>query len=169
MNNDGIIIIEDNSTMRLGIEESLRREGYNTISFDNGLSALNHFKKHPAELAIIDLKMEPMNGIEVLEKIKALNLQAEVLMISAYGTVDDAVKAMHLGAADFMTKPFSPDELRMRVKNIFEKISNSKKIETLVEQNKLLETELFEGFEEIIGKSSSMQKIFLLIYQISQT
>jgi len=169
MNNDGIIIIEDNSTMRLGIEETLRREGYNTISFDNGLSALNHFKKHPAELAIIDLKMEPMNGIEVLEKIKALNLQAEVLMISAYGTVDDAVKAMHLGAADFMTKPFSPDELRMRVKNIFEKISNSKKIETLVEQNKLLETELFEGFEEIIGKSSSMQKIFLLIDQISQT
>ena len=168
MNNDGIIIIEDNSTMRLGIEETLRREGYNTISFDNGLSALNHFKKHPAELAIIDLKMEPMNGIEVLEKIKALNLQAEVLMISAYGTVDDAVKAMHLGAADFMTKPFSPDELRMRVKNIFEKISNSKKIETLVEQNKLLETELFEGFEEIIGKSSSMQKIFLLIDQISQ-
>ena len=169
MNNDGIIIIEDNSTMRLGIEETLRREGYNTISFDNGLSALNHFKKHPAELAIIDLKMKPMNGIEVLEKIKALNLQAEVLMISAYGTVDDAVKAMHLGAADFMTKPFSPDELRMRVKNIFEKISNSKKIETLVEQNKLLETELFEGFEEIIGKSSSMQKIFLLIDQISQT
>jgi len=169
MNNDGIIIIEDNSTMRLGIEETLRREGYNTISFDNGLSALNHFKKHPAELAIIDLKMEPMNGIEVLKKIKALNLQAEVLMISAYGTVDDAVKAMHLGAADFMTKPFSPDELRMRVKNIFEKISNSKKIETLVEQNKLLETELFEGFEEIIGKSSSMQKIFLLIDQISQT
>ena len=168
MNNDGIIIIEDNSTMRLGIEETLRREGYNTISFDNGLSALNHFKKHPAELAIIDLKMEPMNGIEVLKKIKALNLQAEVLMISAYGTVDDAVKAMHLGAADFMTKPFSPDELRMRVKNIFEKISNSKKIETLVEQNKLLETELFEGFEEIIGKSSSMQKIFLLIDQISQ-
>src|SRR3990172_8386841 len=119
---DGIIIIEDNNTMRLGIEETLRRENYNTVSFDNGISALNHFKKYPSELAIIELKMEPMNGIEVLEKIKQINSQTEVLMISAYGTVEDAVRAMHLGASDFMTKPFSPDELRIRVKKIYEKI-----------------------------------------------
>src|SRR4030042_3718975 len=115
---DGIIIIEDNSTMRMGIEETLRRDNYNTISFDNGVTALNHFKKYPAQLAIIDLKMEPMNGIKVLEKVKELSIETKVLMISAYGTVEDAVKAMHLGAADFMTKPFSPDELRIRVKNI---------------------------------------------------
>lgn len=165
---DGIIIIEDNSTMRLGIEETLRRENYNTVSFDNGLSALNHFKKYPAELAVIDLKMEPMNGIEVLEKIKGMGLRTEVLMISAYGTVEDAVKAMHLGASDFMTKPFSPDELRIRVKKIYEKIHNSQKIEVLIEQNKLLETELSKGYEEIIGNSASMQKIFSLIDQVAQ-
>ena len=122
---DGIIIIEDNSTMRLGIEETLRREDYNTFSFDNGVAALDHFIKYPAELAIIDLKMEPMNGIEVLQKIKEMSAPTEVLMISAYGTVEDAVKAMHLGASDFMTKPFSPDELRIRVKKIYEKIHSS--------------------------------------------
>lgn len=165
---DGIIIIEDNSTMRLGIEETLRRENYNTVSFDNGISALNHFKKYPAELAVIDLKMEPMNGIEVLEKIKKVSSQTEVLMISAYGTVEDAVKAMHLGASDFMTKPFSPDELRIRVKKIYEKIHNSQKIEVLIEQNKLLETELSKGYEEIIGNSASMRKIFSLIDQVAQ-
>ena len=165
---DGIIIIEDNSTMRLGIEETLRRENYNTVSFDNGISALNHFKKYPAELAVIDLKMEPMNGIEVLEKIKQINSRTEVLMISAYGTVEEAVKAMHLGAADFMTKPFSPDELRIRVKKIYEKINNSQKIEVLIEQNKLLETELSKGYEEIIGNSLSMRKIFSIIDQVAQ-
>src|SRR3989304_1640778 len=165
---DGIIIIEDNNTMRLGIEETLRRENYNTVSFDNGISALNHFKKYPSELAIIDLKMEPMNGIEVLEKIKQINSQTEVLMISAYGTVEDAVRAMHLGASDFMTKPFSPDELRIRVKKIYEKILNSQKIEVLIEQNKLLETELSKGYEEIIGNSASMKKIFSLIDQVAQ-
>lgn len=168
MNSDGIIIIEDNSTMRLGIEETLRREGYNTTSFDNGLPALNHFKKHPAELMIIDLRMEPISGIEVLEKVKEFNPLTEVLMISAYGTVEDAVKAMRLGAGDFMTKPFSPDELRIRVKKIYEKIQSSQKIESLIEQNKLLETELFKGFEDIIGRSEAMQKIFLVIDQVSQ-
>ena len=166
---DGIIIIEDNSTMRLGIEETLRREGYNTFSFDNGVAALDHFIKYPAELAIIDLKMEPMNGIEVLQKIKETSAPTEVLMISAYGTVEDAVKAMHLGASDFMTKPFSPDELRIRVKKIYEKIRSSIKIENLIEQNKLLERELAKGYEEIIGKSDSMQKIFSLIDQVAQT
>lgn len=165
---NGIIIIEDNSTMRLGIEETLRRENYNTVSFDNGISALNHFKKHPAELAVIDLKMEPMNGIEVLEKIKQINSRTEVLMISAYGTVEEAVKAMHLGAADFMTKPFSPDELRIRVKKIYEKINNSQKIEVLIEQNKFLETELSKGYEEIIGNSLSIRKIFSIIDQVAQ-
>ena len=134
---DGIIIIEDNNTMRLGIEETLRRENYNTVSFDNGISALNHFKKYPSEIAIVDLKMEPMNGIEVLEKIKQINSQTEVLMISAYGTVEDAVRAMHLGASDFMTKPFSPDELRIRVKKIYEKILNSQKIEVLIQHPEL--------------------------------
>lgn len=166
---NGIIIIEDNSTMRLGIEETLRREDYNTFSFDNGVAALNHFKKFPAELAIIDLKMEPMNGIEVLQKIKEMSAPTEVLMISAYGTVEDAVKAMHLGASDFMTKPFSPGELRIRVKKIYEKIHSSIKIENLIEQNKLLERELAKGYEEIIGKSDSMQKIFSLIDQVAQT
>jgi len=165
---DGIIIIEDNSTMRMGIEETLRRDNHNTVSFDNGVTALNHFKKYPAQLAIIDLKMEPMNGIAVLGKIKEISSQTEVLMISAYGTVEDAVKSMHLGAADFMTKPFSPDELRIRVKKIYEKIYSSQKIEVLIEQNKLLETELSKGYEEIIGESASMQKIFSLIDQIAQ-
>lgn len=168
MNNEGILVVEDNNTMRLGIEETLRREGYNVVAFDNGISAVNHFKKYPAELAIVDLKMEPMNGIEVLEKIKQVNKQSEVLIISAYGTIEDAVKAMHLGATDFMTKPFSPDELRIRVKKIFEKIQSSKLIENLIEQNKLLETELAKGFEDIIGSSESMQKIFSLIEQVSQ-
>lgn len=165
---DGIIIVEDNGTMRMGIEETLRRDDYNAVSFDDGISALNHFKKYPAELAIIDLKMEPMNGIEVLEKIKEMSSQTEVLIISAYGTVEDAVKAMHLGASDFMTKPFSPDELRIRVKKIYEKIHSSQKIEVLIEQNKLLETELSRGYEEIIGNSTSMKTIFSLIDQVAQ-
>ncbi len=169
MKNEMIIVIEDNDTMRLGIVESLRREGYKVLAFENGSQALKEFQIKPASLAIVDLKMEPMNGIQVLEKIKQQNPATEVLMISAYGTVEDAVKAMKLGAADFLTKPFSPDELRIRVKKIFEKIQNEKRIQELIEQNRLLSDEVFSEYSEIIGNSLQIKKVFTLIEQVSNT
>jgi DNA-binding NtrC family response regulator len=164
-----IIVIEDNDTMRLGISDSLKKEGYAVTSFDNGPEALKKFQSIPipASLAIVDLKMEPMNGIEVLKQIKEINPSTEVLMISAYGTVEDAVKAMHLGAADFLTKPFSPEELRVRVKKILQKILNDRKMENLIERNKLLDEELFTGYDEIVGNSDAIKKVFSFIEQVA--
>jgi DNA-binding NtrC family response regulator len=153
--------------MRLGISDSLKKEGYRVNSFANGLDAIKNFRFKPAALAIIDLKMEPINGIEVLKCIKEINPSTEVLLISAYGTVEDAVKAMQLGAADFLTKPFSPDELRIRVNKLWEKIQNDKHIETLLEQNRILNDELFTGYDEIVGNSNSIKKVFSLIEQVS--
>jgi DNA-binding NtrC family response regulator len=167
MKNGKIIVVEDNDTMRLGIEESLQPEGYLVKSFENGIDALKDIRFDFAALAIVDLKMDPMNGIEVLKKIKEINPKTEVLMISAYGTVDDAVKAMHLGAVDFLTKPFSPDELRIRVRKIWQKIQNEKKLEDLLEQNKILSDELYTGYDEIIGNSQAIKKVFSLIEQVA--
>jgi two-component system, NtrC family, response regulator HydG len=163
-----IVIIEDDETMRLGVVESLKREGYSAKDFENGEIALKEIKFKNTNLAIVDLRMEPLNGIEVLQKIKESNPRTEVLMISAYGTVDDAVKAMKLGAADFLTKPFSTEELRIRVKRILEKIQNEKIIENLLEQNKLLNNESFSGFEEMIGNSEAIKKIFSIIEQVAE-
>lgn len=169
MKNEEIIVIEDNETMRLGIVESLRRGGYTVYAYENGLQALKDFQFKPVSLAIIDLKMEPMNGIQILEKIKEQNPATEVLMISAYGTVDDAVKAIQLGAADFLTKPFSPDELRIRVKKIVEKIQNEKRIQELIEQNRLLTDEAFSGYGEMIGNSLQIKKVYTLVEQVANT
>jgi DNA-binding NtrC family response regulator len=88
-------------------------------------------------------------------------------MISAYGTVEDAVKAMKLGAVDFLTKPFSPEELRLRVNKIWQKILNERKIEDLIDQNKFLSEELFTGYEEIIGNSQAIKKVFSLVEQVA--
>src|SRR5690606_21265040 len=167
MKSEEIIVIEDNDTMRLGIADSLTREGYKVSAYENGVDALKKFNLSPAALAIIDLKMEPVNGIEILSKIKEINPSTEVLMISAYGTVEDAVKAMKIGAADFLTKPFSPEELRIRVNKIWQKILNERKIEDLIDQNKLLNDELFTGYEEIIGNSNEIKKVFSLIEQVA--
>ncbi|HVO74350.1 MAG TPA: sigma-54 dependent transcriptional regulator [Ignavibacteriaceae bacterium] len=167
MKSDEIIVIEDNDTMRLGIVESLQREGYKVSAFDNGIDALKKFKINPYAAAVIDLRMEPINGIEILRQIKECNPKTEVLMISAYGTVEDAVKAMQLGAADFLTKPFSPDELRIRIKKIWEKLQKEKRIEDLIEQNRLLNEELLTDYKDIIGNSRAIKNVFSLIEQVA--
>jgi DNA-binding NtrC family response regulator len=167
MKSNEIIIIEDNDTMRLGIVESLQSEGYKVTAFDNGVEALKKFKFSPFAAAVIDLRMEPLNGIEVLKQIKECNPKTEVLMISAYGTVEDAVKAIQLGATDFLTKPFSPDELRIRIKKIWEKLQKEKKIEDLIEQNQLLNEELLTDYKDIIGSSRAIKNVFSLIEQVA--
>jgi len=162
-----ILVVEDNDTMRLGIEESLHREGYEVFAFDNGVDAINVFKQNPSQLAIIDLKMEPMDGNEVLAKINEISPATEVLMISAFGTVEIAVSSMQQGASDFLTKPFSPDELRIRIKNLFDKFEREQKLENLIEHNRLLNEELQTGFSEIVGESKAINEIFTLINQVS--
>ncbi|MFA8341579.1 MAG: sigma-54-dependent transcriptional regulator [Rhodothermaceae bacterium] len=162
-----IYVVEDNDTMRLGIVETLNREGYVVLSFDNGPEAIESFTKNPSDVAVLDLKMEPLNGIQVLEKLKELNSNLEVLIISAYGTVQDAVKAMQLGASDFLTKPFSPEELRVRIKKLLEKIENNKRIETLLEQNQLLSEEIGEKYNKLIGQSEKVNSLLNLINQVA--
>jgi len=162
-----ILVVEDNDTMRLGIEESLRREGYEVFAFDNGPDAINAFIQNSSQIAIIDLKMKPMDGNEVLAKIKELSPITETLMISAFGTVETAVNSMQKGASDFLTKPFSPDELRIRVKNLFIKFEREQKLENLIEHNRLLNEELQTGFSDIIGESKPIKEVFTLINQVA--
>ncbi|MBI1938256.1 MAG: sigma-54-dependent Fis family transcriptional regulator [Ignavibacteriales bacterium] len=167
MKSDKIFVIEDNETMRLGISESLKRDGYTIFAFDNGPDALKNYLVNPVPAAIIDLKMEPIDGIQILEELKKLNPKIEVIMISAYGTVETAVKAMQLGACDFLTKPFSNEELRLKVKKVFEKILNEQKIESLIEQNRILSEELYTGYDDMIGSSDAIKKVFGVIEQVA--
>jgi len=167
--NNKIIIVEDNDTLREGISESLKREGYSVTAFDNGPDALAEFNITNSDLLILDLKMEPWDGIATLKKFKENSPELEIIMISAYGTVESAVEAMKLGAADFLTKPFSNDELRIRVKNIFQKIINRNHLNDLIEQNRILSDEVNSGYEEIVGNSAPMKKVFNLLKNISDS
>ncbi|MCK6623388.1 MAG: sigma-54 dependent transcriptional regulator [Calditrichia bacterium] len=164
MKDNHIMLVEDNPTMRLGMAESLRREGYEVFEFDNAPAAVEFFARQPAPLVIADLKMEPLDGIALLKKIKEIQPAAEVLMVSAFGTVETAVSAMQLGAADFLTKPFSPEELRVRVKKIWEKIRQRRALDQLLAEKQLLQEELFE---DIIGTSTPMQQLFELVRRIA--
>ncbi len=167
MNSKKIIIVEDNETMRLAMSETLRREGYEIIDFEEAQKALAYFKTTPAPLVISDLRMDKMDGIELLQKIKEEQNQTEFIIVSAYGTVETAVKAMHLGAADFITKPFSNEELRIRVRKVFDQLLRNEELEKLQEHNLYLNEELSRAYPEIIGQSQIMQDLFQMIDKVA--
>jgi len=162
-----IIVIEDNNTMRLGITESLTREGFRVNEYSNGPDAIEFLKSHSVELAIVDLKMEPMDGLEVLSIIKSDFKNIDVLLISAYANVQTAVEAIKNGASDFLTKPFSPEELRIRVRKILDAKQKQEKITELIEQNEYLSDELLSFRNDLIGNSTPFVKMVSLVNRIA--
>jgi len=150
-----IVIIEDERIKRITMSEALRKVGYNVNDFSNPILALNYFEKNGADLVISDIRMEDIDGFEVLERVKKNNPAAEVILITAYGTIDSAVDAMKKGAFDYITKPFSSENLIVLVKKL-------EKIIQLEEENKSLKKIVGErySFHKIIGKSELMQKMF---------
>ena len=162
-----VIVVEDNATMRLGLVEHLKRAAYLPFDFASGTEALQFLKKHQAHILITDLRMQPLDGLQVLIESKKIQPDIEVLLISAYGTIDEAVKAMKNGAADFLTKPFSGDEFLFRLNNIAQKIRQKQKIEALQAEKAYLSQELSSQFGEMVGQSPAMQQIFQLIDMVA--
>jgi len=162
-----ILVVEDNDTMRLGITESLNQEDYKVDAFSNGPDALESLTSTLYDLAILDLKMEPMSGMELLSIIKKDFNKTDVLIISAYGNVQTAVESIKKGASDFLTKPFSPDELRIRINKILSDKQKEEKISTLIEQNEFLQNELFAQQNELVGKSESLLSILKIVDQVA--
>ena len=162
-----VLIIDDNETMLMAMSESLEREGYRVAAHTDAQQALEQFKAGPFPLVITDLRMAPLDGLAVLNAVKAQQPLCEVLLISAYGNVEKAVEAMRLGAADFLTKPFSNEELRVRVDRLFEKIEKNRQLSHLEDENRYLTEELESRYAEMIGRSPAMKRIYDLIRRVA--
>ena len=115
-----ILLIEDDETMRDGMSQVLKRAGHEVIGVFNGADGIQSFSKEKFDLVITDFKMEGMDGMEVLEKVKSIDEYIEVLMVTAYGSIDMAVEAMRKGAFDYMNKPFEFDELCVNINRAME-------------------------------------------------
>ncbi len=109
--NPEILIIEDEEEMRIALTEVLIRNGYSVHTASNGIDGLELFNKEPFNMVITDVKMPKISGLEVLKEIKKQSPQIPVIMITAYGTIDNAVEAMREGAFDYILKPFSAEIL----------------------------------------------------------
>jgi len=157
-------VVDDEESIRSSLCDLLRSFGYDVAAVEDGFKAIERIKGEEWDLALVDLKMPGMDGMEVLEKIRGINSITSVIIITGYATVDNAVTAMKKGAVDYLMKPFTADEIRIRIEKALEK-------KRLVSENIYLRQELTEKykFDKIIGKSKVLQEIFRLIEKVAPT
>jgi len=164
MNTATIMIIDDETVIREGLRRILEGEGYTTELCASGCAAMDKIQNIDVDLIITDLKMPGMSGIDVLKSIRILQPDIPVIMITGYSTVDTAVDAMKHGAADYITKPFTPENILKVVRRAFDQ-------KLIIPEDVYLKKELRDhhGFEGFIGECREMQKLYRRIIQVSQT
>jgi two-component system response regulator HydG len=166
-----VLIVEDNETLREGMAQVLRKMGLEVAQAADGAAALRHLALEPTALVVTDYRMAGMDGIAVLQQVKKSAPATEVLIITAYGSIDLAVQAMQLGAADFIAKPFSHEEFKLRIGRILQKIEQDEKLSRLSDENSFLRQELEEAcnFGQLIGDSPQMQELYRAITKVART
>jgi DNA-binding NtrC family response regulator len=157
-----VLVVDDEEIVREVLEALLTAENYKVDFASNGVEALEKTREQDYSVILLDLMMPGMDGFEVLEELNKLELRPATVILTAFGSIDKAVKATKLGAFDFITKPFKNDEILLAVKNAGER-------RRLLEENSRLRQTLSErhSFKNIIGKSAPMQAVFDLVAQVA--
>lgn len=125
MNQSTILVVEDDANLRDALCDTLTLAGYRVSATEHGQSALDLIAREPVGLLLSDLQMQPMDGYTLLQKAKAMMPDLPVVMMTAYGTVQSAVEAMHQGASDYLLKPFEAEELLQRVQRYISSYDDS--------------------------------------------
>jgi DNA-binding NtrC family response regulator len=159
-----VLIIEDDKRLREVLKKILGREGFDVEVMGDGSGGLTKIKQDFFDVALTDLKMPGMDGIEVLKTIKKISPKTYVIIMTAYGTIDSAVEAVKSGAFDYITKPFKTEEILILIKKALEDKNLRKKIKYLTQQ-----AERRHKFDNIIGKSKVIQDVFEMIRRVSKT
>ena len=159
-----ILVVDDDLEMCGLLSDGLSGEGFSVITTGDSLEAAKILKKEEFDLIVTDLKMEGLKGLDLLEEAKRAAALTPVIIITAFGTIESAIKAIKMGAYDYITKPFQMNELVLTVKKALENRLLKKEVIRLRK-----EVESRYDFHQLIGKSPSMQKIYDLIERISDS
>src|SRR5260370_1604323 len=159
-----ILIIDDEAEIRESLQTLLEFEGYEVEAAANGEQGISKLGDRRFDLVLLDLALRDRNGIELLPEIRALDSQISVIMITAYGTVEDAVRAMQSGAVNFLQKPWDNEKLLADVRAAVAR-------RRAEEENEQLKRALKQryNFENIVGKSEAMLRIFDLVGQVASS
>jgi len=157
-----ILIIDDEAAIRESLETLLDLEGYAVRSAENGQEGLARIAERPFDLVLLDFAMPDVNGIDLLREIRERDPQLSVIMITAYGTVENAVKAMQAGAVNFIQKPWDNEKLLADVRAV---VARRRAEEENIQLKRALKQRY--NFENIVGKSERMLRIFDLVAQVA--
>lgn len=159
---ENILIVDDEKNYPMIIGELLQEEGYTSLTASSGMEALDILNNELIDLVLTDVNMPGMSGIQLLEKIKQINPDIPVIIMTAYGSVEKAVDAMHKGAYTFILKPFENQTLIAHIKKAIS-------VYRIVQENSLLRDAIRTrySFDNIIGKSKPMQEIYEIIKKVA--
>lgn len=164
MSETKILVIDDEKLVRWSLEQNLSGDGYSVVTADKGLDGLSLYKDEMPDITLLDIHLPDVSGITVLEGIKEINSQALVIMITAFGDIQTAVKTIKLGAYDFVEKPFNLEKLKMLVEKALETASLRREVSQFREG-----LTANYGYDSIIGESPEIKKTFSLIGKIAKS
>jgi len=158
-----VLVVDDEENLRLGLRTLLRRHGYEVETAVSGEDALGMVDSFGPDVVLTDVRMPKMGGLDLLSTLKAKGNEATVIVMSAYGNMDQALEAMKAGAYDYVQKPFKPDEVVLALRKAEER-------ELLRRENRALRDEIRKEhrFDDILAKSQKMLDIFRTISKIAE-
>lgn len=159
-----ILVIDDEKLIRWSFQKQLNLKGHNVYTAESGEEGLKLFEQHYPDLVFVDNCLPNMQGLEVISRIKSIYEDTIVVFMTAYGTIETAVKAMKQGAFEYINKPFSFDEINIIVDNVLKKININREIQLLKRQQSSTIT-----FDNILCDSVAMKNIISLAKKIAQT
>jgi len=156
-----VLVVDDEVSVREVLTLMLEGQGYRVTQVSSGPLALQVLAREEFDLVITDLKMSPMSGMELLKLLKPTYPQTDVIMMTGFGSIESAIEATKLGAGDYLTKPFQPDELLIRVRNVLEKKNRRQEIHLRGRIQGCF------GLENIIGESRELVNVLEKIKQVA--
>jgi DNA-binding NtrC family response regulator len=153
MNKYRVLVVDDEHLIRWSLEQSLKKQGYLVHTVGSGEEAIHYVQNESPDLVLLDIQLPGIDGLETLTKIKEIDSAISVIMITALGVLETAVKAMQLGAYDYINKPFNLDELSVVLRKAIETQSLKREVEHLRTEKKRS-----QGASKIIAASSHMAK-----------
>jgi DNA-binding NtrC family response regulator len=162
--NTKILVVDDERVALKNLEHVLKKEGYEVVGTESGPNALRLIAEQQFDVVLTDLRMEKVDGLQILKKCHELYPDTEVIMITGYATLESAVEAMKKGAFHYIAKPFKLDVVRNVVKEAIEKVGLKKENKQLREQ-----IDNYQGKVKIITQDANMQRLLETARQIAPT